>query len=673
MPPGRPGRGSPKSLLQPSTRHPHRADLQHGPARRRHRRPLWLLRRSSTRPSSTSASTRSTTRLIATVEGVPSASGLSEADDDVWGVPAARHPRRTAAHPRGSGRQTKPRPEAAQVRPAGNPLPLQPDRLHRWRARSRSPRAATSCPTSPRRKTAPFPPITGCGKLGFDPSLHHGPDQPRSLRPHRRRRDADGPPGRKPPGPRHLDPEERRGHPARGLYDQPRRRRRPRGLQRRPRSASAKRRPAHLPRRGEDRLGRNRGAGAGKDPATAPSTSAPPKPGRLFRFWLVTDEQGVHLKLPGRNRSQPADRPGDHGLRRDRSPRRSTRRCRSQASRCTSSADPGRRSATPGCGTYLTQYAFTPWSGRPAAVGDTPMQITSGCGKGGFSPAARGRRPRAFRRRLHPLLLHPDPPGRRSQPPDASPSTCPRASWPSSAACRSAPRPPRPPATCPAGSQIGTPHRRQRRGRSAALDPPARQGPHRRLPRRPLQRRPLLDRRRGPRPGRTLRPRHWSSTAPRSTSTPTTALATRRLPTPCRRSSKGCRSPTARSTCGRPPGIHAQPDQLQAEADHRRRSPPRTAGSPSPQTASRRPAARSSPTSPKLKLAFKGQTKRSGNPAVKAVLDPEAGQANIAATTVILPASRVHRQRPTSTTPAPGSSSTPKPARRTRSSATSTA
>ncbi|HEY5943449.1 MAG TPA: hypothetical protein VIT89_11405, partial [Solirubrobacterales bacterium] len=42
--------------------------------------------------------------------------------------------------------------------------------------------------------------------------------------------------------------------------------------------------------------------------------------------------------------------------------------------------------STPGCGTYLTQFSFTPWSGRPAAEGTTPMQVTTGCGKGGFAP-----------------------------------------------------------------------------------------------------------------------------------------------------------------------------------------------------------------------------------------------------------------------------------------------
>jgi hypothetical protein len=46
------------------------------------------------------------------------------------------------------------------------------------------------------------------------------------------------------------------------------------------------------------------------------------------------------------------------------------------------------------------------------------------------------------------------------------------------------------------------------------------------------------------------------------------------------------------------------------------------------------------PYKPKLKLVFKGQMKRSGNPAVRATLTQKPGQANTAGATVILPASQ---------------------------------
>jgi hypothetical protein len=76
---------------------------------------------------------------------------------------------------------------------------------------------------------------------------------------------------------------------------------------------------------------------------------------------------------------------------------------------------------------------------------------------------------------------------------------------------------------------------------------------------------------------------------------------------------------------------------------------------------------------PSLSLALKGQSKRSGNPALTAILTAPSGQANIAQTAVILP-NRSSSTTVTSTTPAPGSSSTPAPAtgpnaRRHRSSA----
>jgi hypothetical protein len=110
-----------------------------------------------------------------------------------------------------------------------------------------------------------------------------------------------------------------------------------------------------------------------------------PEPGKLFRFWLVTDEQGVHLKLPAEITTNPLtgqvttvfngiDSLG--GL-----PQVPVSQFRLHVF-----GGPRAPLATPGCGTYQTRYAFSPWSGKPAAVGETPMEITTGCNKGGFSP-----------------------------------------------------------------------------------------------------------------------------------------------------------------------------------------------------------------------------------------------------------------------------------------------
>jgi len=110
-----------------------------------------------------------------------------------------------------------------------------------------------------------------------------------------------------------------------------------------------------------------------------------PEPGHLFRLWLAADEQGVHLKLPAEIQLDPI-----------------TGQIKTVVSGLSSLGGlpqvpvaelklrvfggPRAPLATPGCGTYQTTYAFTPWSGAPAVTGSTPMQISSACGKGGFSP-----------------------------------------------------------------------------------------------------------------------------------------------------------------------------------------------------------------------------------------------------------------------------------------------
>jgi hypothetical protein len=112
-----------------------------------------------------------------------------------------------------------------------------------------------------------------------------------------------------------------------------------------------------------------------------------PEPGELFRFWLVTDEQGVHLKLPAKIEPDPATGKlttvfagipvlgGNPQV---------------PFSKLSFHIFGGPRAplATPStCGSYQTHYEFVPWSGNPAVTGDTPMRISSGCGKAGFSPS----------------------------------------------------------------------------------------------------------------------------------------------------------------------------------------------------------------------------------------------------------------------------------------------
>jgi hypothetical protein len=110
-----------------------------------------------------------------------------------------------------------------------------------------------------------------------------------------------------------------------------------------------------------------------------------PESDKLFRFWLVTDEQGVHLKLPAEITTNPLTGQvttvfnGIESL--GGLPQVPVEEIRLHVF-----GGPRAPLATPGCGTYQTHYEFTPWSGKPATVGNTAMEITSGCGKGGFAP-----------------------------------------------------------------------------------------------------------------------------------------------------------------------------------------------------------------------------------------------------------------------------------------------
>lgn len=111
-----------------------------------------------------------------------------------------------------------------------------------------------------------------------------------------------------------------------------------------------------------------------------------PEAGHLFRFWVVTDEQGVRLKLPAEIEADPLSgqlRTVFNGIPSlGGNPQVPFSQLRLHVF-----GGPRAPLSTPaGCGTYLTHYEFAPWSGKAPALGDTPMQITSGCANGGFEP-----------------------------------------------------------------------------------------------------------------------------------------------------------------------------------------------------------------------------------------------------------------------------------------------
>lgn len=320
--------------------------------------------------------------LVATIEGAPAGAGLVSATTTLWGVPAAESHDPLRLTPDEARKRESPPPRKATLPEAAflsNPTDCSLTRQISVTARS------YQLPESPATVAGEFPVIAGCSKLGFEPSFTAIPTNP----------EASAPTG--------LDavltiPQDES----------------PQG-----RSVSALKSAAvTLP----EGMSINPAAGDGLaacGPAevgfetTAPSNcpdaakigtveldvpalarvlkgsvyQRTPEDGKLFRFWVVTDEQGVHLKLPaeiqanpltgqlttlfsgipvlGGNPQVPFSDFKVHIFGGQRAP----------------------LSTPASCGTYQTRYSFAPWSGKAASEGETAMQIAGGCGKGGFAPA----------------------------------------------------------------------------------------------------------------------------------------------------------------------------------------------------------------------------------------------------------------------------------------------
>jgi hypothetical protein len=111
-----------------------------------------------------------------------------------------------------------------------------------------------------------------------------------------------------------------------------------------------------------------------------------PEPGNPFRIWVVADDLGLHVKLPGQLHVDPVSgqvesivvgTPRTEGI--PQAPVREVKlefKSGFRAPLVNPSA----------CGTYHTEYEFVPWSGGPPAKGSTPMTIDEGCDTGAFSP-----------------------------------------------------------------------------------------------------------------------------------------------------------------------------------------------------------------------------------------------------------------------------------------------
>jgi len=108
--------------------------------------------------------------------------------------------------------------------------------------------------------------------------------------------------------------------------------------------------------------------------------------GHPYRIWIVADDLGLHVKLPGELEldkktgqisSIVVGTPETEGI--PQAPLREVKLLIKSGFRAPL--------VTPAkCGTYFTHYEFVPWSGGSPAEGKVPMEITEGCEDGGFSP-----------------------------------------------------------------------------------------------------------------------------------------------------------------------------------------------------------------------------------------------------------------------------------------------
>jgi len=105
-----------------------------------------------------------------------------------------------------------------------------------------------------------------------------------------------------------------------------------------------------------------------------------PVPKHLFRIWLVTDELGVHVKIAGEIHVDPVTGQIESVF--VDTPQVPLRELRLHFK----SGSHGVLANPPACGVYRTHFEFAPWSGNPPVVRDTPMTIDERCQTGGFSP-----------------------------------------------------------------------------------------------------------------------------------------------------------------------------------------------------------------------------------------------------------------------------------------------
>jgi hypothetical protein len=105
-----------------------------------------------------------------------------------------------------------------------------------------------------------------------------------------------------------------------------------------------------------------------------------PEPGNPYRIWVVADDLGAHVKLPGQLQVDKATgQISSVVLDIPQVPVRETKLLFKSGFRA-----PLVNPST--CGTHFTDWRFTPWSGTPPVAGRSPLRIDEGCDARGFSP-----------------------------------------------------------------------------------------------------------------------------------------------------------------------------------------------------------------------------------------------------------------------------------------------
>lgn len=105
-----------------------------------------------------------------------------------------------------------------------------------------------------------------------------------------------------------------------------------------------------------------------------------PEPGNIFRIWVVADDLGAHVKLPGQLEVDLQTGQIDSVvLENPQVPLREVKLFFKSGFRAPL-LNPD------ACGAYFTNYRFTPWAGGPDVTGNAPMQVEASCAPAGFAP-----------------------------------------------------------------------------------------------------------------------------------------------------------------------------------------------------------------------------------------------------------------------------------------------